>query len=764
MGATSVRAVLHPGKPASLPLTRADSATRSRAQAAGQHPMHERRQRAIDNQAMPRLLARTDAESAANDAVAHVMSAPEPITGARAARPDAHGLKGQRLDPGVRAFMEPRFGRSFGDVRVFTDGDSAASARWMGADAYTVGRAIVFASGSYAPGTSAGRRLVAHELVHVVQQDDGGPLIQCQAGRGQPFDTAYRLYLSPIGTQYDRSSGAYSLSAWDLAHLVRSHGFYLFQNGSRSLIAPPEVRRAAARGVRGTGVLIPFADDAEYRRFLVNPVATVEAMVQLHVGIRVPTMTRATGPDRDFSIPAIPAPVAQALAGSGSASGAAARQSAAMMPQQRTLELAARRREDLPMQSIRWADRMSPSELAAMSATDRANWYVSRLGPYQAQLYEAAQRHHIPMQLLAVVILNELADINFLDWAQESSRADSGSLGIAQIQVSTAVTDRLVDTDPSEAEGALRLAGMHVHEHPLHPYLVQAGLRLRVAQQLQVPQVAIEAAAREIEILLQRMIANRTIHLWQQQSGFSATRIDGDAIYDHVAPGAPLEAREGALARMVAAAYNSPDIIIANAPGRDRYSNANIHGDNARLRAMEIYRLGLFHTQRPPAATAHAPISGLRFDGHTLFVNGAPTESFAALSGLRPNNPHNRDRRDHTGPASQTIPDVGPIPEGTYYIDPQEVEYGGFSQAVWGPRRIRIHETEATQSQRERTTERTGGFFIHEDVRRDGTAGCVGLQSSADTSVAFARIAQTPYRIPLVVSYPRPRPRRRHRT
>jgi len=77
---------------------------------------------------------------------------------------------GQPLDTGTRAFMEPRFGHSFADVRVHTDARAAESARAVSAVAYTVGRNIVFGAGRYAPDTGAGRRLLAHELTHVVQQ------------------------------------------------------------------------------------------------------------------------------------------------------------------------------------------------------------------------------------------------------------------------------------------------------------------------------------------------------------------------------------------------------------------------------------------------------------------------------------------------------------------------------------------------------------------------------------------------------------------
>lgn len=83
---------------------------------------------------------------------------------------------GSPLDAQTRAFFEPRFGRSFGDVRVHTDAEAAASANDIAARAYTIGRHLVFASGSYDPSSVQGRRLLAHELTHVAQQTGGGQL------------------------------------------------------------------------------------------------------------------------------------------------------------------------------------------------------------------------------------------------------------------------------------------------------------------------------------------------------------------------------------------------------------------------------------------------------------------------------------------------------------------------------------------------------------------------------------------------------------
>jgi outer membrane protein OmpA-like peptidoglycan-associated protein len=77
---------------------------------------------------------------------------------------------GQPLDAEIQAFMEPRFGYDFSGVRVHTDTRAAESARSVNALAYTVGRDVVFGAGQYMPKTMTGKRLMAHELTHVVQQ------------------------------------------------------------------------------------------------------------------------------------------------------------------------------------------------------------------------------------------------------------------------------------------------------------------------------------------------------------------------------------------------------------------------------------------------------------------------------------------------------------------------------------------------------------------------------------------------------------------
>jgi len=89
-------------------------------------------------------------------------------------------LPGEPLDRQTRDLMEPQFGHDFGTVRVHRDDKAATSALAVGALAYTVGSELVFASGLYAPGTTAGQHLIAHELAHVVQQGAAKPVARAE--------------------------------------------------------------------------------------------------------------------------------------------------------------------------------------------------------------------------------------------------------------------------------------------------------------------------------------------------------------------------------------------------------------------------------------------------------------------------------------------------------------------------------------------------------------------------------------------------------
>ncbi len=80
---------------------------------------------------------------------------------------------GRPLEPETRSAMEAGLGHDFGDVRIHTDARASESAKSVNAQAYTVGTNVVFQSDKYAPETDAGKRMLAHELTHVIQQKAG---------------------------------------------------------------------------------------------------------------------------------------------------------------------------------------------------------------------------------------------------------------------------------------------------------------------------------------------------------------------------------------------------------------------------------------------------------------------------------------------------------------------------------------------------------------------------------------------------------------
>lgn len=91
---------------------------------------------------------------------------------------------GQPLDPTIRALMAPRFGHDLSKVRIHNNAKAGESTHSIKALAYTLGRHIVFGAGQYRPDSSDGRRLIAHELVHTLQQsqDSAGALQSSVSG------------------------------------------------------------------------------------------------------------------------------------------------------------------------------------------------------------------------------------------------------------------------------------------------------------------------------------------------------------------------------------------------------------------------------------------------------------------------------------------------------------------------------------------------------------------------------------------------------
>jgi hypothetical protein len=128
---------------------------------------------------------------------------------------------GAPLDKDTRGFMESRLGADFSDVRVHTDATASDSARSVQAYAYTVGSDVVFQSGKYEPESDSGKRMLAHELTHVVQQRSG------------PVDGTP----APGGIQVSHPSDRFEQAAESTANRVMS---------SPTASAPPTTAAAAA--------------------------------------------------------------------------------------------------------------------------------------------------------------------------------------------------------------------------------------------------------------------------------------------------------------------------------------------------------------------------------------------------------------------------------------------------------------------------------------------------------------------------------------
>lgn len=107
---------------------------------------------------------------------------------------------GQPLHTATLAFFEPRFGHDFSRVRIHAGAQASDSAKAVNALAYTVGRHIVFGARGYEPHTSAGQRLLAHELTHVVQQSGAS------YSGAAPGDSKGDLEIGPPNDAFEREA------------------------------------------------------------------------------------------------------------------------------------------------------------------------------------------------------------------------------------------------------------------------------------------------------------------------------------------------------------------------------------------------------------------------------------------------------------------------------------------------------------------------------------------------------------------------------
>jgi hypothetical protein len=136
---------------------------------------------------------------------------------------DALASPGRPLEPATRRSMEARFGHDFSNVRIHDDARAAATAASIDAAAFTVGEDVVFAPGRYDPSSDEGRRLLAHELSHVVQQDGRE---RPPGGSGRPLDPKLRAYFEPrFGVDLGRVRVHTGAAAADSARRLRARAY-----------------------------------------------------------------------------------------------------------------------------------------------------------------------------------------------------------------------------------------------------------------------------------------------------------------------------------------------------------------------------------------------------------------------------------------------------------------------------------------------------------------------------------------------------------
>lgn len=184
----------------------------------------------------------------------------------------ARSRPASRLDPGTRARMEQALGADLGAVRVHTDAAAGRAAGALNAQAFTVGQDVFFAPGRYNPSSGEGRRLLAHELTHTVQQGGGSARarrIQRSSQTERQSSIAPDEEVRPPATTTTRLDGGEGAEAWS----VEVGG-----EQSAGTIRVPELELPELDGVLkgSTGVAISGSPPQEGRPF-VRPPATARA-------------------------------------------------------------------------------------------------------------------------------------------------------------------------------------------------------------------------------------------------------------------------------------------------------------------------------------------------------------------------------------------------------------------------------------------------------------------------------------------------------
>ncbi|MCL2177942.1 MAG: DUF4157 domain-containing protein [Proteobacteria bacterium] len=165
-----------------------------------------------------------------------------------------HG--GTPLDPYSRTFFAPRFGEDFSQVRIHTGAHAAQMAHALQAKAFTLGNNIVSGEGPLSTHSTEGKKLLAHELAHVVQQRGGRPAIQRKPANGKKKHKINYNQAKEANIKYA------SIFNWDTRlEAINAEWSQLWQEGKHKEFAHAVAEFQAKQGLNVDGVLGPSAWD-----------------------------------------------------------------------------------------------------------------------------------------------------------------------------------------------------------------------------------------------------------------------------------------------------------------------------------------------------------------------------------------------------------------------------------------------------------------------------------------------------------------------
>lgn len=180
---------------------------------------------------------------------------------------------GRSLSGAERGFFEPRFRADFSKVRVHNDSKAANVARSINARAFTYAHNVVFGSGEYLPETKEGKKLLGHELTHVVQQNKSTS-IRTRLQRAPVIDSDCNQAQRPLVEQAlndadsDLGTAITKLSAGPLASEVRDALWLMFRNSSHTVARRVKDRLQEIKdGLQNATVECEQTDSVAYSHF-----------------------------------------------------------------------------------------------------------------------------------------------------------------------------------------------------------------------------------------------------------------------------------------------------------------------------------------------------------------------------------------------------------------------------------------------------------------------------------------------------------------